>query len=380
MVPLPAESGYYLNMDTEVMGMRAPHAAEQLVGIASSLISDRLPASWGVTQDTQTTSPDSWVDGSLLLRAPDATEVRVLVEVKRALNMRDVSLLTAQLDTHLESFPKAIGMVAANYLSKSVRDRLASAGYSYVDATGNLLLNSREPLVYISDRGADKDPWRGPGRPRGTLKGAPAANVVRALLDFSGPWRARDLVQVSATSTGSVYRVVEFLQEQELATRDAAGIITVPDWAALLRRWSDDYQFQGTNNVSQWIAPRGLDSFLDRVRGRGRSDYAITGSVAAATWAPYAPARTAMVYCAHPEEAASEWGLRATDRGANVLLAAPNFDVALQRSVETDGGLLMAAPTQVAVDLMTGPGRSPSEAEELVKWMERNEDTWRTER
>ena len=33
--------------------------------------------------------------------------------------------------------------------------------------------------------------------------------------------------------------------------------------------------------------------------------------------------------------------------------------------------------TQVVVDLMTGPGRSPSEAEELLEWMKRNEQSWR---
>ena len=37
----------------------------------------------------------------------------------------------------------------------------------------------------------------------------------------------------------------------------------------------------------------------------------------------------------------------------------------------------LAAPTQVVVDLMTGPGRSPNEAEELLEWMKRNERSWR---
>ena len=39
--------------------------------------------------------------------------------------------------------------------------------------------------------------------------------------------------------------------------------------------------------------------------------------------------------------------------------------------------LVTASPTQVAVDLLTGPGREPSEGEELLEWMKENEDVWR---
>jgi hypothetical protein len=37
----------------------------------------------------------------------------------------------------------------------------------------------------------------------------------------------------------------------------------------------------------------------------------------------------------------------------------------------------IAAPTQVAADLLNGPGRNPSEAEELLAWMSAHEGAWR---
>lgn len=40
-------------------------------------------------------------------------------------------------------------------------------------------------------------------------------------------------------------------------------------------------------------------------------------------------------------------------------------------------GLTVAALSQVAADLLTGPGREPSEGEELLIWMKDNEDAWR---
>jgi hypothetical protein len=84
-----------------------------------------------------------------------------------------------------------------------------------------------------------------------------------------------------------------------------------------------------------------------------------------------------MVYVADAEKAANVWGLRPADAGANVMLAEPGFDVVFERSLTNKEGVVLAAPTQVVVDLMTGPGRSPNEAEELLEWMKANEGSWR---
>jgi len=32
---------------------------------------------------------------------------------------------------------------------------------------------------------------------------------------------------------------------------------------------------------------------------------------------------------------------------------------------------------RAVADLLTGPGRNPSEAEALLEWMKKNEDAWR---
>jgi hypothetical protein len=320
---------------------------------------------------------DRRADAVLSLRAPDGREVVWIVQAKHVLEARDVAATSEQLAAHIASQPGSIGVVIARYLSKSTRERLEEAGLSYADTTGNVLVRAASPAFFLSDRGADSDPRRNPGRPRGTLKGEPAAKVVRALLDIAGPWKIRDLVAASGASTGSVYRVIEFLETEALAVRNDRGLIDIPDWTALLRRWSEDYQFLRTNLVTRWIAPRGLSSFLEQVRDSDVHDYALTGSVAATAWASYAPVRSAMVYATDPEHAATAWKLRATETGANVLIAHPAYRAVLTRTVEALDGLQLAAPTQVAVDLMTGPGRAPSEAEELLDWMGRNEQSWR---
>jgi len=188
----------------------------------------------------------------------------------------------------------------------------------------------------------------------------------------------RELVAASKASTGSGYCVVDYLEEEGLCIRDADGHTTVPDWDQLLRRWSQDYSFVGSNSVSRWIAPRGLPDLTERISSSEAPKYAITGTIAAAEWAAYAPARLAAAYVTDVDSTVEAWGLRPADTGANVLLAIPKFDVVFERSFANKNGITLAAPSQVVVDLMTGPGRNPSEAEELLDWMKSNEQSWRS--
>ena len=90
------------------------------------------------------------------------------------------------------------------------------------------------PALLLRDRGEDRDPWRGPGRPRGTLQGPPAARVVRALIDFAPPYTIPDLAERARASTGATYRVIELLEQERLLERQRYGPITDVRWRALL--------------------------------------------------------------------------------------------------------------------------------------------------
>jgi hypothetical protein len=353
-----------------------PQNEADVLRAGMTVLTDRLPTGWTVRRLEGEMLPDRHLDALLAVTAPDGTSVTLVLEVKRVVEGRDVAAVRDQLARFVRQIPGSRGVVVARYLSPPIRKRLSDAGLSYIDATGNMLLDVSRPGLYVADRGADRDPWRGPGRPRGTLKGTPAAKVVRALLDYDRSWAIRELVNVADVSTGSTYRVIEFLESEDLATRDDSGAVIVPDWAALLRRWSGDYGFVRNNRVTRWIAPRGLSDLVKRAAG-SPVRYAVTGTLAAAEWAAYAPARSAMIYTADVDRATQLWGLRAAEAGANVMLAEPDSDVVFTRTLATASDLTIAAPTQVAVDLMTGPGRSPSEAEELIEWMTQNEPSWR---
>jgi hypothetical protein len=82
-----------------------------------------------------------------------------------------------------------------------------------------------------------------------------------------------------------------------------------------------------------------------------------------------------MIYVDDPRQVAERLGLRVVDSGANTLLATGDYGVVFDRAVEI-GGLRFVAPGQAAVDLLTGPGRSPAEAHSLLDWMEDHGRDW----
>ena len=366
--------------DSETRGLSdspPPEREADVLRAAVELLRERLPASWSLDATVEPARRDPRVDAELRLRAPDGGEVTVLVEAKRLLNARDVPVALEQLQRYAAGLGgNVILVLAARYLAPTTRERIVAAGAGYVDLTGNVQLAAESPAVLVRDRGADRDPWRGPGRPRGTLKGPPAARVVRALVDFAPPYSVPDLAKRASASTGATYRVVEFLAEQELVERERRGPIRDVRWRPLLERWSRDYGFAQSNTVTTFLEPRGLAALTARLGAAEELDYVLTGSLAAERVAAYASARLAMLYVRDIAAAAALLELRPTATGANVVLASGEYEVVFERAEVVDG-LRLAAVSQVAVDLLTGPGRNPSEAGALLDWMESNEPAWR---
>ncbi len=334
-----------------------------------------LPRTW--TLETTMLGRDREADAQLRIRAPDGREVTALLEAKRLVATRDVPSMLERLGQEMsDTVPGPLLVIVARYLAPATRERIVEAGAGYIDVTGNLYLTSDSPAMLLRDRGADRDPWRGPGRPRGTLKGPPAARVARALIDFAPPYSVRELATRAGASTGATYRVIDFLAEQRLVERAERGPINGSQWRAILELWSRDYGFAQANSVATFIEPRGLSVLSERLRNQRDLEYVITGSMAAEAVAPFAPARLAMLYVRDIDAAASAMELRPTKTGANVVLAAGDYDVPFERVRELNG-LVYAALSQVAVDLLSGPGRNPNEAVALMEWMERNEPAWR---
>jgi hypothetical protein len=363
----------------------APESCAELVRNGLDNFRARLPEGWELQETREdetkydaTTAAIRRPDATAVLTAPDGTSAKFVIETKKNMERRNVSQVLSELDFFTRQ-ADTTALVISRYLSPSVREALTKGSASYVDATGNIRIQTSNPSVYIADRGLDSDPWRSRlGRKRGTLRGIPASRTVRTLVDFDRDWSVRELVEESNVSIGATYRVLEYLRDEDLVEKNDSARYRVRAWRAIIEAWSKDYGFQKSNRTMSFIDPRGISNLNKIARSTESFNWAFTGSIAASEWAPYAPARAEFIYVENITVAAEAWALRPAKTGANVILAEPESTIAFKGVVvSAETGLRIAAPSQVAVDLLTSPGRNPSEGIELLNWMERNESAWR---
>jgi hypothetical protein len=355
-----------------------PLGERELLDLLAKELRAKLPRSWRSELSAGVRYGRSEIDADLWIFGPDGVSTQVLVEVKTTLNARDVPALLARLEAAApvaSDISSAPPLVLSRYISPRPRSLLAEAGASYFDATGNVRITLERPALYVETVGASADPWRGPERETRTLRGKPAARVTRALVDFRPPLGIRELSKLSGASLGSTYRTVDFLDKEALIRRDPKGAVAEVDWQNLLLRWSEDYSFQGSNQISRALEPRGPGRVIDKLR-ESDAEYAVTGSLSAGRVTEMAPPQVAMIFTADPEGLADSLDLRDGAGAANVLLARPFDEVVMARATE-EKGVRFAALSQTAADLLAGPGRDPGEGKALIDWMAANEDDWR---
>jgi hypothetical protein len=360
--------------------IQAPESSQEVLRRCLQFLRAPMPTGWTIVERDEIMLDSQRPDAVLTVTDPKGTTTDLVVEVKRVVERRGLSGIQSQLEGYQKRLEGAGGLLAARYLPPLVRRELELLGINYVDSTGNMRLVIDRPAIFLSDRATDKDPWRGPGRPRGSLKGEPAARVVRTLIDSATPMTISELIARSGASTGAVYRVREYLVEEgliELVGEDK--IYRLPDWTKLLREWAADYSTLDANITRRFIEPRGIQGLRARLANASVFRYAVTGSCAAEEWAPYAPVKSVFAYVDNVDVAADWLGLRPTASAPNVILVEPKaIDSAVFLGARrAEDGAMLASPSQVAADLLNGPGRSPAEAEELLSWMSRNEDVWR---
>lgn len=335
-----------------------------------TLLRARLPGTWEISERRELPSPARRREAELLIAvAPDMT-ARLKVQIRLAPTPKSIDQVVAQLRS---TGPADGYLLVADYVSRRTRELLRANGIGYADPTGNIRVALTRPPLFIELEGANKNPWYEDRRIR-SLRGSAAASVIRALCDFRPPYGVRELAQRADLSAASVSRIVSFLDGEALLTRTPKGSVEEVDWAGLVRRWAADYDFSTSNQARLALEPRGLSTLLRNVQALER--YAVTGSLAATGVAPVAAPALGAVYVDDLRAAMEVLGLRDVPIGSNVMLVRPKSPVAFERTWERDG-TRYAAMSQVAVDLLTSPGRGPAEAEALIEWMAANEDAWR---
>lgn len=344
----------------------------EIVRLAVRELGQRLPTGWIIESLGQAPRRGS-ADARISIVGPDGRRGLVLLDAKRSLDPRQAMELANR--RRMAPLPDdALIAVVSPYLSPAVRDRLKRSGIGYVDLTGNTRLVLTNPGLYVETSGADRDPSPSE-RPTRSLRGPKAGRLVRALCDFREPLGVRELANKTGLDPGYVSRIVALLDRETLVERGPRGRIVKVDWERLLRRWAQDAPLEKRGETASYLEPRGLSALLDRFPLSGLR-YVVTGSLAAARLAPIAPPRLAVLYVESLERVAQSLGLRPAEAGGNTLLVVPNDEWVFEGAREAEG-VNYAAPSQVAADLLTSPGRGPAEGDELIRWMAENEEKWR---
>lgn len=352
----------------------------ELIEDLEQAISQALPPTWVLTTEHQPRQGRYRIDAVFRIDAPDGSQATVVAEVKASAEPRSV-LSSFEHMRYIKSAVSAdVIVLAAPFVSPLTRDHLASEGMGWFDRTGNMRLAVDRPSVLIQRYGADRNPFSNPADRRlKSLRGPGAARVVRSLLEIEPPVGVRDLAVQAEVGASTSARVVDLLDRDGLVERGAEKLISEVRRRPLVYRWTDDYGLTTSNEVERAVDPRGLDHALAGLRSSA-DQYLVTGSAAARTYLPaddlpVAPLTTLVLYADRPRVLARDIGLRAATRGANVLLVRP-FDHALTKGDFVVDGIRYAAAPQVVADLLTGPGRSTEEAEQLMNLMAETDPRW----
>lgn len=371
-------------------------ADNKLLREALRALRNSLPPGW-LLGESRPPSGRAATDATVKLTAPDRSSGWLAVEAKRNLDPRSVSALEALRGIA----PKMPLLAVSRFLTRSTRERLRESNINYLDLTGNMRVVMPKPGILIEREGADANPER-ETQPVRSLRGPKSGRIVRRLIDSARPIGVRALAAATKTDPGYVSRVLAFLESEDLIQRSPStdvirfrkqpmvsldrtaekklkagrrGSITKVNWAALVRRWAEDAPLDSRGAIGTYLEPRGFSALLSHLADF-KERYAVTGALAASQFAPVAAPRLATIWVRDAAAVSPQLGLRPAESGANVLLVEP-FDDDVFRGVSQRRRIIYAAPSQVAADLLTSPGRGPAEGEELLSWMQANEADWR---
>jgi hypothetical protein len=354
-----------------------PLSENSMVQSAVTWLQDRLPDTWevGLTSRPEFRAPNGSADAAIDLRGPNGTFTTMVVEVKRAFGPRDVERLFTGIGRTLRALAGHIPiLLVAPWLSARTRELLAAEELNFFDLTGNVRIRLENPALYIDAQGAARDPAP-PPRTKARVQGPKAGRLIRLLVDVRPPYGVTELAAASGLTKGYVSAILETLDDEALLQRAGRGRVESVDAVRLVRRWAETYDVFRSNGVHRYLAPGGAGDALERLGSFGVR-VAVTGSFAAVRLAPVAAPALLAAYTEAPEAIAQALGCYPADQGANLALLEP-FDPVVWERTSFEGLLTYVAPSQIAVDCLTGNGRMPAEGDAVLQWMTADEARWR---
>lgn len=365
------------------------HGTAELASSFEETVRSLLPSTWSIHVELRPRVSGgrrgAEPDAQVVIVAPDGTRAAVLVECKGVVVPRDIAGAARQFEAYAaarsDRDPPVGGMVlAAPFVSPTTRAQLDQRGMGWFDLTGNLRLRLDGPAVFLDRTGAERSGFRDPAdRLLKSLRGPAAAKVVLELAQTALPVGVRELAERAQVGAATSARVLELLDREAAVSRSEDGAVISVRKRSLMDRWVQDYKVMASNEVVTTLDPRGLSHALKALPTLD-TRVVVTGTAAARAYlpdrmTPVSPMVSLSLYTEDPVGLMTELGLKTAARGANVLVMRP-YDVVVHTKARLFDGISYASPAQVVADLLTGPGRSTEEAEQLMAALETNEPGW----
>lgn len=243
----------------------------------------------------------------------------------------------------------------------------------YYDSGGSLYLPAPGAYFYL-----EKPPPKTQVKSVRALFSGRRAQVLQALLVRPQNWfSVKALAEQAMVSPATASQVLSELERFEwLASRGQGPSKErhLREPAALLGAWVTQLASLRPLNLRRYYVPGlKMDNLLERIGqvcATHEADYAISHEAAAQRYAPFlsnvSQVRIRLLMDANADAAIANLGARVVTEGANLaIIEAKSPGELLFR--EQVGGIWLASPVQVYLDLLRGEGRSKEMAEHLRK-------------
>lgn len=258
------------------------------------------------------------------------------------------------------------GVFIAPYVSERAASILSEEGIGFVDLAGNCHLCFDQ--IYIRKEGKEN-----PFSEKRNLKSlfAPkASRVLRPMLKAPGQaWKTKELSEEVGVSLGHVSNVRKELLNEGLAEEISQGVrLTEPE--ALLKEWARAYESEKNQRhfFYSFDNREEVEMKLSQACADRNIRYALTSFSGAERLAPHVRYEKASAFIDPDriDEVADLLSLKPVNSGPTIELIEPYDEGAFYGRLEK-GGVAVAHPVQLYLDLWYRPDRGEEAAEFLLK-------------
>ncbi len=296
----------------------------------------------------------------------------LLVEVKKTVFPRDVRQVLWQFKSLQHGrYANAQYLLIAESLSSGAKELLRAERIGYYDSGGSLFLPASGAFVFI-----DKPPPKTLEKSVRSLFSGRRAQVLYALLvdheEWFGVTEVAERAQVAPSTASDVLGELERFDWLVSRGQGPSKERHLREPGALLDAWAKQLATQRAPAQRRYYVP-GLkfDALIERLGqlfDAHQVSYAVSYEAAAQRYAPFlsgiSQVRTRLLPSAGADAVLAELDARVVNEGANLALIETKSagELLFRQQV---GGVWLANPIQVYLDLLRGEGRAKEMAEHL---------------